>query len=197
MDSDLQARSPFKMAVSNDSGATWSMHLPHIVGEVDDFTPQPITSAFRATDGTDDILFGMDRGGPHSGLWRSSDEGMTWRDTHGSTAGRHTTFIPLNDNKTILGLGGKKSDIDGWMPAVKSQDGGASYSQPFKLPFPALEGNQRPSVLRLRSGRLCFVADAQAHGTGAQPSAWATKHPLGNSSGVCTRRRAHATRPKS
>ena len=48
------------------------------------------------------------------------------------------------------------------MPFTYSTDGGASFAKGstgkgFKLPFPALGGNQRPCVHRLLSGNLVFV----------------------------------------
>ena len=70
------------------------------------------------------------------------------------------------------------------MPAVRSGDCGETYGRAYKLPFPALGGNQRPSVQRLASGAIAFVADSQAKGSGKQPGAWAKAHPLGSTSGV-------------
>ena len=57
------------------------------------------------------------------------------------------------------------ADPDGccWVvPFTYSTDGGASFAKGstgkgFKLPFPALGGNQRPCVHRLLSGNLVFV----------------------------------------
>ena len=48
------------------------------------------------------------------------------------------------------------------VPFTYSTDGGASFAKGstgkgFKLPFPALGGNQRPCVHRLLSGNLVFV----------------------------------------
>ena len=55
------------------------------------------------------------------------------------------------------------ADRCGWaVPFTYSTDGGASFAKGstgkgFKLPFPALGGNQRPCVHRLLSGSLVFV----------------------------------------
>jgi formylglycine-generating enzyme required for sulfatase activity len=149
---------PFRWQTSADSGATWSaIHLPVLVGPLGGYWPQPITTALRAADGT--IYLPTDAIGGQSMLWASQDGGRTWFDTGGRTAGRHTTFVLLRDG-SILGLGGKNTDIDGYMPQALSRDGGRTW-QVSKSPFPALSSNQRPVVLRLASGRLFFAADWQ------------------------------------
>ena len=76
------------------------------------------------------------------------------------------TFVVRKDG-TILGLGGKVTNIDGFMPQSISRDGGRSWTV-TKTRFPALGSNQRPIVIRLASGRLFFASDWQdrrgAHG---------------------------------
>ncbi len=150
---------PFRWQTSGDSGATWSrIHLPLLVPPLGGYWPQPITTALRAADGT--IYVPTDAIGGESMLWASRDEGRTWSDTGGRTAGRHTTFAILKDG-SILGIGGKNTNIDGYMPQAISRDGGRTW-QVSKSPFPALSSNQRPVVLRLASGRLFFAADWQS-----------------------------------
>jgi hypothetical protein len=102
-------------------------------------------------------------------LWATSDNGKTWYDTAGRTNGRHTTFALLSDGTTILGMGGKNTDIDGYMPKSISANGGRTYEY-SKTPFCKQGSNQRPSVLRLKSSRLFFAADFQ-HISGDQPEA--------------------------
>jgi hypothetical protein len=63
-------------------------------------------------------------------------------------------------------MGGKSTDIAGYMPKVISRDGGRTWER-SKSPFPALGVNQRPSLLRLRSGRLLFAGDFQKRGNAA------------------------------
>jgi len=46
------------------------------------------------------------------------------------------------------------------MPQSLSRDGGKSWDV-TRSPFPALGGNQRPTLIRLASGRLFFAADSQ------------------------------------
>ena len=157
---------PFRWQTSTDSGATWSpIVLPTLTGPIGGYWPQPITSAFRGKDGT--MYVASDAVGGESLLWASRDEGKTWQDTGGRTAGRHTTFVLLKDG-SILGIGGKNTNIDGFMPQAISHDGGKSW-QVSKTPFPALDSNQRPVVLRLASGRLFFAADWQSR-QGKQPA---------------------------
>jgi hypothetical protein len=103
---------------------------------------------------------------------------VSWRDPHGRTVGRHTTFFTspaappaaaaaaaANASAsapgtsaatataaappTIFAYGGKNSNIDGYMPFTYSTDRGATFATPgAKLPFPALGSNQRPCVHR-------------------------------------------------
>jgi len=157
---------PFKWCSSSDSGGTWDeIKYPVFAGVIGPHTAQPITNAFRDASGT--IYVASDGASGDSLLWASRDEGKTWFDTGGRTAGRHTAFVLLKDG-SILGLGGKKTDIDGYMPQAVSCDGGKSW-QVSRSPFPALGNNQRPTVLRLASGRIFFASDFQSR-DGSQPT---------------------------
>jgi hypothetical protein len=210
----------FKVAVSDDSGGTWSMHVPNITNQVGPtaLASQPITTAFRIPAGVVDrrhigsenstgndhnghtdvgkavlgyefdsaLYMGVDSAGSSSGLWKSSDNGLSWQDTHGRSVGRHTTYFtsPSSGTKasTIMAFGGKNSNIDGYMPFTSSIDGGATFVKGQKLPFPALATNQRPCVHRLNSGNLVFVGDFQTKGDGKQPAGFSPK--VGETSGV-------------
>jgi hypothetical protein len=68
----------------------------------------------------------------------------------------------------IRGMGGKNTDLDGFMPKSISADGGKTWSV-SKTPFPALGSGQRPALLRLASGRLFFAGDLQ-HSSGEYPA---------------------------
>ncbi|MBN1867912.1 SUMF1/EgtB/PvdO family nonheme iron enzyme [Candidatus Sumerlaeota bacterium] len=150
---------PFRFTASDDSGATWSpLRVPVLKGEVGPFEAQPIDSAFRGPDGT--IYFGCDGPDRQSFLWASADEGRTWFDTGGRTAGRHSTFALLRDGR-IMALGGKNTSIDGYMPVCFSSDWGRTYTEAVKTPFAAQGSNQRPTLLRLASGRLFAAGDFQ------------------------------------
>ncbi len=150
---------PFRFTISTDSGATWSELQPAVVsGATGSFTAQPITSAFRGPDGT--IYVATDSRGAKSLLWASKDGGKTWQDTGGRTGGRHTTFVLLKDGR-ILGMGGKDSSVEGYMPKSYSSDFGRTWSASEKTPFAALGSNQRPKILRLADGKLFFAGDFQ------------------------------------
>ncbi len=149
---------PFLWTTTLDSGSTWSpFRIVEPQGETKGYTPQPINSAFRGPDGA--MYVATDGIGGTSLLWESLDGGATWHDTMGRTGGRHTTFAPLDDGR-ILGMGGKNTDIEGFMPQSISGDRGRSW-RVAKTGFPSLGSNQRPVILRLASGRLFFAGDWQ------------------------------------
>ena len=157
---------PFRWQMSKDNGATWTApELPDVTERTGGYSTQPITTAFRLNGA---IYVPSDAVGGASLLWVSENNGKTWHDAGGRTFGRHTTFVPLKDG-SILALGGKNTDIDGYMPEEISRDGGKTWSKPVKSPFPALGSNQRPIVLRLADGRLFFTADWQDR-KGKQPA---------------------------
>jgi hypothetical protein len=103
------------------------------------------------------IYLVVDGDGDNSVLFVTANEGKTWRDTGGRTAGRHTTFV-LGKDGSLIGFGGKNTNIDGFMPKSITRDGGKTYAV-TPTSFLPLGSGQRPSVLRLASGRLFFVAD--------------------------------------
>lgn len=147
---------PFQYLTSMDHGATWSgVTTPVFEGKVGDYTPQPVNSIVRDASGT--FYVPIDGDGNDTGLFATSNEGKTWRDTGGRSGGRHTTFVLAKDG-SIIGYGGKNSNIEGTMPFSRTRDGGKTY-EVTKTEFKPLAGGQRPSVIRLQSGRLFFVAD--------------------------------------
>lgn len=152
---------PFQWMTSDDSGATWSeVKFPQFTGDIGPHSRQPINTAFRDAAGT--LHVASDAEKTNSVLWASDDDGVTWRDPGGRSFGRHTVFASLRDG-SILGLGGKSTSIDGYMPQGLSSDGGKTWVK-SQTPFPAQAVNQRPSLLRLASGRLLFAADFQRRG---------------------------------
>lgn len=154
---------PFAWMTSTDNGVTWSpVHFPTFPKPIGRYVSQPINSIVRARDGTiyiptDSTGKDSDGNGSISVVWATHDEGKTWYDTGGRTAGRHTTIV-IARNGDLLGFGGKNSNIDGRMPLATSSDGGKTWVK-SKTPFDPLASGQRPSVIRLASGRLFFVGD--------------------------------------
>jgi formylglycine-generating enzyme required for sulfatase activity len=154
---------PFCYATSIDNGATWSQVIfPNFPEKIGRYVSQPINSIVRAPDGTiyiptDSTGKDDDGNGSISAVWATKDEGKTWYDTGGRTAGRHTTIVIAKDGK-LLGFGGKNSAIDGKMPLATSSDGGKTWVK-SKTPFDELLSGERPSVIRLASGGFFFVAD--------------------------------------
>ena len=162
----LDSGFPFQWMTSTDHGATWSaVQFPLFTTAVGGYSAQPITNAFR--DRTGRIQIASDAVGPESVLWQSDDNGATWRDPVGRSGGRHTAFVELRDGR-ILGLGGKSSQIDNFMPRAHSSDGGRAWTI-SKTPFCWLGSNQRPALIRLASGRLFFAGDLQNE-KGSQPA---------------------------
>ncbi|MCF8364401.1 MAG: SUMF1/EgtB/PvdO family nonheme iron enzyme [Bacteroidales bacterium] len=151
-----EAGFPFQWIESYDYGQTWTEpEFPVFKTPVGAHSAQPITAAFRDND--NNIYVSSDGVGPTSVLWRSEDNGKTWMDPGGRTAGRHTAFVQLKDG-TILGMGGKSSQINGFMPKSISKDKGKTW-EVSASPFIAQGPGQRPSILRLKSGRLVMAGD--------------------------------------
>jgi hypothetical protein len=154
---------PFNFVTSHDNGATWSdATYPHITGELGPGRerPQPINTVIRDRAGTMYLAVDAAGGGPlgsQSMLWATNDEGASWHDTLGRTFGRHTTFVLLKDGG-ILGMGGKNTNVDGFMPSALSYDGGRTYTM-NKTPFVGMNSGQRPCIIRLASGRLFMMGD--------------------------------------
>jgi len=157
---------PFQWTESRDCGATWGeVRFPRFSGKVGPHSRQPINSAFRDAVGA--MRLSSDAAGSTSVLWSGGHDGSLWSDPGGRTAGRHTAFCALAGGR-ILGMGGKNSDIEGCMPRAITDDGGRTWHVD-RSSFSAQGGNQRPSLLRLASGRLFFAADLQCTG-GRQPA---------------------------
>lgn len=154
----LDSGFPFQWISSTNNGADWSkVNFPVFETPIGGHSAQPITSAFRDREGN--IYVACDGIGAQSELWVSKNNGKTWIDTGGRTGGRHTAFVLLKDGR-ILGMGGKSSNIDGYMPQSVSSDGGRTW-QISKTPFASLGSNQRPTIIRLKSGRLFMAGDFQ------------------------------------
>ena len=156
---------PFNFMQSTDCGASWtSVTFPRITGLLGRSLerPQPINTVLCDKAGA--IYLAVDAAGggdfgSQSMLWTTRDGGATWQDTLGRTAGRHTSFVLRRDG-SIMGMGGKNSGIDNFMPRAISADGGRGYAV-SKTPFSQLNSGQRPCIIRLASGRLFMAGDYQ------------------------------------
>lgn len=162
---------PFKIAISRDNGATWTLSLPQLGLPASRFTAQPITSAFRGPDHS--VYFAMDGDKATSFLWRSTDEGVHWQQMAGRTGGRHSAIVPLDGNGDLLSIGGKNASVHGWSPENTSSNWGASWSASSASPFPPLGSAQRPTLIKLADGDLFFASDAYLHkGDHSPPGGW-------------------------
>ena len=168
---DISDYVPFRMATSDDYGATWTFAVPQIAQPMQRVTAQPVSNAFRDPQGR--IYIVMDGKSSESLLWRSSDDGVTWQDMGGRTSSRHSAIVPLDDKGTLLSIGGKNNSVNGWNPQNISHDWGATWDSPTASPLPPLGTAQRPSMIRLKSGVLLVVGDSYMHKKKiAPPAGW-------------------------
>jgi len=134
---------------SRDSGATWSRARVILSGGHYQFS-EPV---IRLNDGT--VVTAVD-GGPT--LWMTPDEGVTWFNPGGEVIGIHEGVVELN-NGTIYALSRSNGDYGGFMPASYSTDGGKTFSVKATR-FPAIGGQQRLALLRLKEGPLFLASFA-------------------------------------
>jgi len=104
---------PFAFTTSDDNGATWApIEFPHFTASIGRYVSQPSTHRAREKwnhlHPTDSTGRDADGNGSISAVWATRDNGRTWLDTGGRTAGRHTTIVTAENGETILGFGGKK-----------------------------------------------------------------------------------------
>jgi hypothetical protein len=141
---------------STDHGRTWSK--ARLIMSEHNRRQMPIESIFRTQDGR--ILLPCDAvtgGSGGTAVYLSNDNGKTWRDTLGTIAGIHACVAQLRDGRLLAF--GRGDNIDGKMPMSISSDMGR-YWKYSASPFPPVGGGQRPLLLRLREGPLCFVSFA-------------------------------------
>ena len=152
---------PFRIATSEDFGATWTFSIPIVEKKMENVTAQPICNAFRDPD--NNIYIPTDGKDAQSLLWKSTDNGITWYDLGGRTNTRHSTIVPLDDKGTLLAAAGKNNNINGYNPQNISKDWGVTWDPPTQSPFPQLGTAQRPSLIRLKNGALLLVGDSYCH----------------------------------
>lgn len=168
---DMSDWVPFRYCTTTDNGMTWTYNVPKLSEAATEFTAQPISNAFRDKNGN--IYMAMDGKGSTSFLWKSSDEGHSWTQMKGRTGARHSTIVPLDDNGTLLSIGGKNTILEGWTPQNISHDWGETWEASTPSPFPPLGTAQRPCMIRLQSGKLLLVTDSYMHKKKiAPPAEW-------------------------
>lgn len=149
---------PFQYIYSKDNGATWSETVfPLFKGKANRVVRQPINSAIHGKDGTYYVASDSSEGSV-SVLWRSTDL-IHWEDPIGRTGGRHSTVVQRSDG-SLYALGGKNSEIKGYMPQSISYDRGETWDI-SPSPFPMMTSGQRPSLVKLASGVLVTAGDYQ------------------------------------
>lgn len=158
---DISDYIPFRIAVSEDYGATWTFSVPQVEKPMVNVTAQPICNAFRDPD--NNIYFPTDGKDATSLLWKSTDNGISWEDLGGRTNTRHSTIVPLDDKGTLLSAAGKNNNINSYNPQNISHDWGVTWEEPTASPFPQLGTAQRPSLIRLSNGALLLVGESYCH----------------------------------
>ncbi|MEZ6031774.1 MAG: SUMF1/EgtB/PvdO family nonheme iron enzyme [Planctomycetaceae bacterium] len=149
----------FQWTTTYDSGANWEpVRFPELTGSPGIGGSQPINTAFRDRNGTIFISCDGAENSAESLLWASDDGMKTWRDPGGRTNGVHSIFALLSDGESIFALNGRKTHLDYYMTTSTSHDHAQSFTT-GKSPFAWGGSNQRPSLLRLRSGRLLAAID--------------------------------------
>jgi sulfatase modifying factor 1 len=144
------------MRSSGDNGRTWSK--ARIILPEHNIRQMPIESIFRTRDGK--ILLPCDAvtgGSGGTAIYLSADNGKTWRDPGGTIAGIHACVAQLGDGRLMAY--GRGDNIDDMMPMSVSDDMGRTWKWSASV-FPPVGGGQRPVILRLQEGPLCFVAFA-------------------------------------
>ena len=156
---------PFQWCSSTDSLASFGeIKFPRFRGRVGLHCRQPINSAFRDAGGN--VYVATDGIGSESILWVSPDNFGSWRDPGGKSGARHTTFVPISRGR-ILGIGGKHGSIGGFNARSISDDGGKSFEVSASA-FPPLGSGQRPTLIKLASGRLFYATDYRNFALGGE-----------------------------
>ncbi len=173
---------PFAFTTSDDNGATWApVRFPNFTAPIGLYVSQPINSVVRAKDGaiyipTDSTSRDAGGSGSISAVWATHDDGKTWYDTGGRTAGRHTTIV-MARNGDILGFGGKNSAIDGRMPLAISSDGGKNWRK-TKTPFDPLWQRRAPQRHSARLGPPLLRRRLQSPPAKAHSQGWRLRRAL-------------------
>ncbi len=144
------------LRTSTDNGRSWSK--ARLILPEHNRRQMPIESIFRTEDGR--ILLPCDAvtgGSGGTAVYLSGDNGQTWTDAGGTIAGIHACVAQLKDGRLLAF--GRGDNIDDMMPMSVSDNMGRSWKRSASM-FTPVGGGQRPVILRLKEGPLCFVAFA-------------------------------------
>jgi sulfatase modifying factor 1 len=144
------------LRTSSDHGLSWTK--ARVILPEHNIRQMPIESIFRTQDGQ--VLLPCDAvtgGSGGTAIYLSADNGRTWRDAGGTIAGIHACAAQLTDGRLLAF--GRGDNIAGRMPMSISNNMGRTWTYSPSI-FPPVGGGQRPVILRLKEGPLCFVSFA-------------------------------------
>lgn len=145
------------MRTSKDNGVTWSK--ARLINPEHRTRQMPVESVFRTKEGY--IILPCDAvtgGQGGTAIHISEDNGLTWYDPGGKTAGIHAGIVQLRDGH-LMALG-RGDNIDGKMPKSISSDMGKMWTYSAS-PFQPITSGQRLVLLRLKEGAIFFASFAK------------------------------------
>lgn len=160
------SRLALAMMESTNNGVTWS--APQLIRKEHSAGNQVIAGVIRTQDHR--LIVPCDQG-KGTVLHTSSDNGRTWQTATrygwqhsqfakdggvaGWIAGIHAGLVQFGDG-TLMAIG-RSRNIQGCSPKSLSRDGGHTWTYSASA-FPAISGNQRLVLMRLREGPLLCVS---------------------------------------
>jgi len=145
------------LRTSKDNGVTWSK--ARLIIPEHGTRHMPVESVFRTREGF--IILPCDAvtgGSGGTAIHLSRDEGRTWSDAGGKTAGIHAGVVQLKDG-SLLALG-RGDNVGGRMPKSISTDMGKTW-QVAASEFDPIGGGQRLVLMRLAEGAIFFASFAK------------------------------------
>jgi sulfatase modifying factor 1 len=145
------------MRTSKDNGEIWSK--ARLINPEHRTRQMPVESVFRTKEGY--IILPCDAvtgGQGGTAIHISKDNGLTWFDPGGKTAGIHAGIVQLKDGR-LMALG-RGDNIDGKMPKSISSDLGKTWTNSASS-FQPITSGQRLVLLRLKEGAIFFASFAK------------------------------------